>query len=57
MAYIKEPEGIDLIIQSEPLTDQARREISDFIKNHKAKNSQSTLQSATNLKRKQTVNG
>ena len=36
MAHIKEPKGIDFIIQSPPLTDEERKEISEFIKNRKA---------------------
>jgi hypothetical protein len=35
MAHIKEPEGIDFIIQSSPLTDVERKEISEFIKKRK----------------------
>lgn len=37
MAHIKEPKGVDFIIQSEPLTNKARVEISEFIKNYKSK--------------------
>ena len=36
MAHIKEPEGIDFLIQSPPLTDQERKEISELIKKMKA---------------------
>lgn len=36
MAHIKEPKGVDFIIQSPPLTEQERKEISEFIKNRKA---------------------
>jgi hypothetical protein len=39
MGHIKEPEGIDFIIQSPPLTDQERKEISELIKKLKAKSS------------------
>lgn len=35
MGYIKEPEGVDFIIKSDPLTNEARREISEFIQNYK----------------------
>ena len=38
MGYIKEPKGIDFIIQSKPLTDEERRDISKFIQDYKAKN-------------------
>lgn len=35
MGHIKEPKGIDFVIASEPLTDNARQEISEFIRNYK----------------------
>jgi hypothetical protein len=35
MSLIKEPKGIDFIIQSQPLTDLERKEISNFIKSRK----------------------
>lgn len=38
MGYIKEPEGVDFIIKSKPLTDKERKEISKFIQDYKAKN-------------------
>ena len=38
MGYIKEPKGVDFIIQSKPLTDKERKEISKFIQEYKAKN-------------------
>lgn len=37
MSLIKEPKGVDFIIQSPPLTDQERKEISDFIASRKSK--------------------
>lgn len=37
MNLIKEPKGIDFIIQSPPLTDQEKKEISEFIATKKAK--------------------
>lgn len=37
MGYIKEPEGVDFIIKSEPLTDKERQEISKFIAEYKEK--------------------
>ena len=54
MGHIKEPPGIDFIIQSKPLTDEERTAISEFIRNYKTKqkgkrNSQSTT---TGTKRK-----
>jgi hypothetical protein len=47
MGHIKEPKGIDFIIASEPLTDKARKEISEFIRNYKAKQSPSKQTKAT----------
>jgi hypothetical protein len=38
MGLIKEPEGVDFIIQSLPLTDKERKEISDFILSRKLQN-------------------
>lgn len=35
MGLIKEPEGVDFVIQSAPLTDKERKEISEFIQNRK----------------------
>ncbi|PKB15280.1 hypothetical protein [Flavobacterium sp. 5] len=37
MSLIKEPKGVDFIIQSPPLTEQERKEISDFIASRKTK--------------------
>uniref|UniRef100_UPI00404755E5 hypothetical protein n=1 Tax=Mariniflexile sp. TaxID=1979402 RepID=UPI00404755E5 len=36
MGHIAEPKGIDFIIQSPPLTDDERKELSEFIKKSKA---------------------
>ncbi len=38
MGLIKEPEGVDFIIQSPPLTDKERLEISEFIRARKLQN-------------------
>jgi len=38
MGYIKEPKGIDFIINGKPLTDKQKKEISAFIKVDKIKN-------------------
>ncbi len=37
MGHIKEPKGVDFIIQSEPLTNDERSAISEFIHYYKAK--------------------
>lgn len=31
MGFIKEPEGIDFIIESKPLTDKQEKELSEYI--------------------------
>ncbi|MDX2190839.1 MAG: hypothetical protein SFY32_13345 [Bacteroidota bacterium] len=36
MGHIKEPKGVDFIINSEPLTDKHRLEISEYIRNYKS---------------------
>jgi hypothetical protein len=38
MGHIKEPKGVDFVIQSKPLTEKDRKEISKFIAEYKAKN-------------------
>ena len=37
MGFIREPKGIDFIIQSEPLTEKEKKEISQFITDYKSK--------------------
>ena len=37
MNLIKEPKGVDFLIQSPPLTEQERKEISEFIASRKSK--------------------
>ena len=37
MGHIKEPEGIDFIIQSPPLTKKEKEDITEFIKKSKLK--------------------
>jgi len=41
MNLIKEPKGVDFIIQSPPLTEQERIEISEFIASIKSKKNSS----------------
>jgi hypothetical protein len=38
MGLIKEPEGVDFVIQSPPLTEMERKEIREFIRKRKLKN-------------------
>ena len=40
MGYIKEPFGVDFIIQSPPLTNEEKNEISNYIKKQKEINKQ-----------------
>jgi hypothetical protein len=37
MGHIKEPKGVDFIIESKPLTNEERKAISDFIRKDKEK--------------------
>jgi hypothetical protein len=37
MSLIKEPKGVDFIIESPPLTEEERKEISEFIASRKVK--------------------
>jgi hypothetical protein len=43
MGRIKEPKGIDFIIQSRPLTKAEELAISEHIKNYKLKNNTSSI--------------
>ena len=52
MGFIKEPTGIDFIIQSEPLTDLERKEISKYIKAKKEQNKKVITQKTVNRKSK-----
>ncbi len=55
MGFIKEPTGIDFIIQSEPLTDLERKEISEFIKSKKEQNKKEIAQKNKIRRTKNTV--
>ena len=35
MGFIKEPEGVDFVIQSKPLTEKRQKELSEFIAKRK----------------------
>ncbi|MCB9033271.1 MAG: hypothetical protein H6553_05495 [Chitinophagales bacterium] len=50
MGHIKEPKGVDFIIQSKPLTDKERAEISKYIAEYKERNKK---KSATKTRTKQ----
>ena len=44
MSFIKEPNGVDFIIESEHLTERDKEEISKFIAQYKRKSKKRTLQ-------------
>lgn len=54
MGHIKEPKGVDFIINSKPLTDGERAAISEYIRNYKAKQKakHSTRRKSPETKRK-----
>jgi hypothetical protein len=52
---IKEPEGIDFIIQSQPLTDGERKEISEFIEHNRQENKSKVRTSIVKKISKQTI--
>lgn len=55
MGYIKEPKGVDFIIQSKPLTNEERAAISEYIRNYKSKHKakRSIHTRATKIKNRQ----
>ncbi|MBC3789241.1 hypothetical protein FHK02_5828 [Spirosoma sp. LMG 31448] len=55
MGYIKEPKGIDFVIRSEPLTDKAHQEISEFIRNYKKKATHKKAKSNTASKQPKSI--
>ena len=55
MGYIKEPEGIDFIIQSEPLTNEDREQISQFIREYKRKYQVEEEKTSTKRNKKNTA--
>ena len=52
MGYIKEPEGVDFIINSEPLTEADRKAFSEFIKKDKAKDASLLLRKQHHFSKK-----
>lgn len=53
MGHIKEPKGVDFIIQSKPLTDEERSAISEYIRSYKAKQkARGSRKATTESKRK-----
>ena len=55
MEHIKEPKGIDFVIASDPLTDKARQEISEFIRNYKNNMTNKKAKSANVTKQRKVV--
>lgn len=53
MGYIKEPDGIDFIINGKPLTDKEKQAISEFIKADKERLAKLKNRRTKNTKRKQ----
>jgi hypothetical protein len=53
MGHIKEPDGVDFIINGKPLTDKERKAISEFIKADKEKIARQKLRKAksSNIKK------
>ncbi len=55
MGHIKEPKGVDFVIASDPLTDKARKEISDFIRIYKQNAANRKAKTATSIKKSKAV--
>ena len=55
MGHIKEPDGVDFIINGKPLTDKERKAISEFIKADKEKIARQKLRKAKSTNRKKLV--
>lgn len=55
MGHLKEPKGVDFVIASDPLTDKARKEISEFIRNYKNSFVDKKPKSVSNKKQRKTV--
>ena len=50
MGHIKEPKGVDFVIASDPLTEKARQEISEFIRNYKNSTINKKVKMATRIR-------
>lgn len=48
MGFIKEPDGIDFVIQGKPLTEKEKKEISEFIKADKKRLAKLKKRKSTN---------
>jgi hypothetical protein len=50
MGLVKEPEGVDFIIQSPPLNEEEKNEISEFIRTRKLQNNSKGKQAISKKK-------
>jgi hypothetical protein len=55
MGYIKEPEGVDFVINGKPLTDKQKKEISEFIKADKKRISEIKIRITKSTNRQQGI--
>lgn len=55
MGYMKEPEGVDFIIKSEPLTEEDKKQISQFIREYKRASQIKKEKSLLSKKKKNTA--
>ena len=55
MEHIKEPKGVDFVIASDPLTDKARQEISEFIRNYKKNTTDKKTKAVATTKERKVV--
>jgi hypothetical protein len=55
MGHIKEPDGVDFIINGKPLTDKEKKAISEFIKADKEKIARQKLRKAKPVNSKKLV--
>jgi hypothetical protein len=55
MGHIKEPDGVDFIINGKPLTDKEKKAISEFIKADKEKIARQKLRKAKSANSKKLV--
>jgi hypothetical protein len=55
MGYIKEPDGVDFIINGKPLTDKEKKAISEFIKADKEKITRQKLRKISSANGKRLV--
>ena len=57
MGHIKEPDGVDFIINGKPLTDKEKKAISEFIKADKEKIVRQKLRKTSSANHKRFVPG